>query len=106
MTTDKETDSRAFQWFDKFAGLLFLLLIVSVILFLGYNELPEASEQAAMILIGVLSSTFVQAVQKLFGDSKSEELREDFHRLEIEHEELRTNYETLTKLLVDKAFPA
>lgn len=90
--------------FEKFAALLFLLLLIGMIAFLTYIPVPEESKQVILIIIGGLMSSAATALPKLFGseDKEKDELKNRVRKLETEYAVLKEQYDNVVRLLVDR----
>lgn len=87
------------QIFEKLAAFIFLLLLVGMVLFLVYVPLPLASEKVVLMIIGGLMTSATSALPKLFGNDDS---KERLRSLETKYRLLKDNYDSLTKMLVDR----
>jgi len=85
--------------FEKFAAFIFLLLLVGMVLFLVYVPLPAASEKVVLMIIGGLMTSATAALPKLFG---TDDTKERLRKLETEYAVLKSNYDGITKLLVER----
>ena len=85
--------------FEKAAAFIFLLLLVGLIAFLTFVPLPPASEKVVLMIIGGLMVSATNALPKLFGDDN---LKDRLQRLEVEHDLLRTKYDEVMRMLVDR----
>lgn len=83
------------QLFEKFAALLFLLMLVGVVAFLTFVPMPVQSEKVILMIIGALVAASTGALPRLFGsDNKREEaleaeigkLRDEMSRQKASHE--------------------
>lgn len=83
------------QLFEKFAALLFLLMLVGVVAFLTFVPVPVQSEKVILMVIGALVAASTGALPKLFGSDNSrekaleaevEKLREEMTRQKAEHD--------------------
>lgn len=97
--------------FEKFAALLFLLLLVGMILFLTYVPVPDESKQVILIIIGGLMTTAAGALPNLFGSDdgekvklrdKVEQLGTRLSNLDAKYTELKENYDILIQTLVSE----
>lgn len=85
--------------FEKLAAFLFLLLLVSMVLFLVYVPLPTESEKVVLMIIGGLMTSATGALPRLFG---SDDTKERLAKLELEYKILKNEYDKITKMLVDR----
>ena len=90
------------NWFEKAAALIFLFLLVGLVGFLTFVPLPPASEKAVLMIIGGLMALCTQALPKMFGNDEATKLRADLADLELKYETLKTAYDKLVGLLVER----
>lgn len=87
-----------------FTAAAFAILLVAVVLFLVYVEIPEGNRDVILVLIGVIATGGTDALKKLFGDDDDErdKVAAELHDLSQRYDVLKANYDALTALLVDK----
>ncbi len=99
------------QIFEKFSGLLFLLLLIGMVAFLTYVPMPQASEKVILMIIGGLMAVATGALPRLFGEDKSQEdvlkvelenLRTELKLLTAKHEILKHEHDKLTAMLIER----
>ena len=87
------------------AAAIFLVATLGVTYFLIGNEINPTNRDVVIGLIAVITSGASIAVGKLFGtatDEQVQKLQASLDALQLEHALLKTNYETLTRMLVDR----
>ena len=95
--------------FEKFAAMLFLILLIGMIGFLTFVPVPDESKQVILIIIGGLMTTAATSLPKLFGEDDGEkarlaaeniDLNERLALLEQKYLTLETAHNRLTEMLV------
>lgn len=88
------------KFFEKFAALVFLFLMLGLVAFLTYVPMPLSSEKVILIIIGGLMTEAAKGVGKLVGgeDNEKIEQRSRIGRLENELAQLRAQYEQLHQM--------
>lgn len=97
--------------FEKFAAMLFLILLIGMIAFLTFVPVPEESKQVILIIIGGLMTTAATSLPKLFGDEDGEkvrlaeenaELQSRIAMLEEKYEVLEVSHNRLMDMLIER----
>lgn len=88
--------------FEKFAALVFLMLLVGMVAFLTFIPLPPASEKAVLMIIGGLMALSTQALPKMFGSDNEAKLQAEVDELKIRCDTLKESFDHITALLVDR----
>lgn len=83
--------------FERFAAVLFLLLLFGMVLYLAYQPLPASSENVILMITGGLMASAATAFPKLFGveDREKEALKSRVRELEKHLAEVAARFETL-----------
>lgn len=83
--------------FEKFAALIFLLLLIGLIGFLTFVPLPNESEKPVLMVIGGLMTAATTALPRLFGgtDLEKDRMRDRIRAMETEIAILRESYSVL-----------
>jgi hypothetical protein len=87
------------------AAAIFLGVTIGVTYFLVGNEINPTNRDVVIGLIAVVTSGASIAVGKLFGTANDEQvakLQASLDALQLEHSLLKSNYESLTRMLVDR----
>lgn len=93
------------------AAGVFVILLIALLLFLTYIEVPEANKDIIVTIIGVLMGGAASAMPRLFGDDSNAELDaqkkvaamgKKLDAVEMKYDVLKGNYDDLVKLLVDR----
>jgi hypothetical protein len=99
------------QIFEKFSGLLFLLLLIGMVAFLTFIPMPAASEKVILMIIGGLMAVATGALPRLLSADTSEEdtlrnkvaeLETKLETLQVRYDEVNTKHDALMRLLVER----
>lgn len=97
--------------FEKLVALTFLFLLVGIVGFLTYTEMPSGSEKPILMVLGGLMAVAATALPKLFGtgDREKDELKSRIRHLESalqtlsgRYEVLEGHYDEMMKMLIDR----
>ena len=86
------------------AASILVLLIVFLMLFLVFVEIPSGNKDLVVSIISMLLGGGGVALAKLFGDTDSEleELKIKFLELKVQHETLQREHDKLTAMLIER----
>lgn len=86
------------------ASAIFVGLVIALMLFLTFIEIPEGNKDLIVTIIAMLVGGTGVAMGNLFGthDEETEDLKVRLRTLEIEYAVLKQEYDKITKMLVDR----
>lgn len=106
MSIFKSKDARTYA-----ASGVFLILVIGLILFLTYIEVPSNNKDIIVTIIGMLVWGLGTAMSNLFwaADEELEFMKEEvrhlqssYDKLEVRYQTLKKNYDAITERLVDR----
>jgi hypothetical protein len=87
------------------AAAIFLVATLGITYFLVGNEINPTNRDVVIGLLAVVTSGASVAIGKLFGtatDEQVQKLQKALDELELQHALLKVNYDSLTRMLVDR----
>ena len=86
------------------ASGIFIMLIVSLMLFLTFIEIPTSNKDLIVSIISMFVGGLGVAMGKLFGDNDAEidQLKTDMSELRVQYDTVKAQYDSIVRMLIER----
>jgi hypothetical protein len=86
------------------ASGVFVALIVALMLFLTFIEIPTSNKDLIVSIISMFVGGLGVAMGKLFGDNDAEidQLKEEMSELRVQYDTVKGQYDSIVRMLVER----
>ena len=86
------------------ASGIFIVLIVLLMLFLTFIEIPTSNKDLIVSIISMFVGGLGVAMGKLFGDNDAEidQLKTDMSELRVQHDTVKAQYDSIVRMLIER----
>ena len=86
------------------ASGIFIMLIVLLMLFLTFIEIPTSNKDLIVSIISMFVGGLGVAMGKLFGDNDAEidQLKEEMSELRVQYDTVKGQYDSIVRMLVER----